>query len=554
MKIAWIVDALEYDAAGSPTSSLASYRYRVLFPATALRNLGHAVDVLAVSELPSYQKQPDAIIVGKHLRGPSQSKFNLESSQILSFVERHQRGGTPILADFNDDHFDDPVSGGYWKALLKMCDIAVCGSMQMQVRAAEMGAKNSIVIGDCLGSRFAAPRVYGPRQKSSIMQAAIRRIAPKFLAQSETLKLIWYGHPSNWPPMKQLLVKMCNAPWTHKTLIRILTSRHPEILTDIAKITEAAPHNLGIEFIEWSEEETQFAIEDSHVVLIPSTPNDSRAKVKTANRLIDGLHAGKFVIASPIDSYNQFQDFCWIGENLIEGLTYYLNHPIEARQKIAAGQEFVREKFSHDAIARLWEAAIPRIPKPVVQQPITQQPVAPDTTPVRLNLGCGDKILPDYINVDVAEARAGKKPDIQCNITDLSIFKTDYADEIMAIHVVEHFWRWEVLDILKEWTRVLKPGGLMILECPNLISACQTLLANPELASRPDAAGQRSMWVFYGDPGWKDPLMIHRWGYTPQSLSALMHEAGLINIRQEPAVYKLREPRDMRIVGEKPLP
>lgn len=60
------------------------------------------------------------------------------------------------------------------------------------------------------------------------------------------------------------------------------------------------------------------------------------------------------------------------------------------------------------------------------------------------------------------------------------------------------------------------------------------------------------MWVFYGDPAWRDPLMVHRWGYTPRSLAAVMAEAGLVNIRQEPAQFKLREPRDMRIVGEKP--
>jgi len=93
----------------------------------------------------------------------------------------------------------------------------------------------------------------------------------------------------------------------------------------------------------------------------------------------------------------------------------------------------------------------------------------------------------------------------------------------------------------------------MILECPNLLSACRELLQNPEVASGPGQEGQRSMWVFYGDPAWKDPLMIHRWGYSPHSLGEIMHEAGLVNLRQEPAQFKLREPRDMRIVGEKPL-
>ena len=169
---------------------------------------------------------------------------------------------------------------------------------------------------------------------------------------------------------------------------------------------------------------------------------------------------------------------------------------------------------------------------------------------IRLNLGCGDKILENYINVDVASERKGKKPDVISDIRKLT-FDDNYADEILSVHVIEHFWRWEVSDILKEWIRVLKPGGKLILECPNLQSACEEFLKSPEIKSSPDNNGQRTMWVFYGDPKWQDPLMVHRWGYTPYSLSYLMNEAGLINVRQEPAEYKLREPRDMRVVGEK---
>ena len=171
----------------------------------------------------------------------------------------------------------------------------------------------------------------------------------------------------------------------------------------------------------------------------------------------------------------------------------------------------------------------------------------------RLNLGCGDKILADYINVDVASERAGNCPDVVADIRNLSLFPSSYADEILAIHVIEHFWRWEVLEVLKEWCRVLKPGGKMVLECPNLRTACEEFLRNEEFGALPGLEGQRTMWVFYGDPKWKDPLMVHRWGYTPKSLARIMHEAGLVSLKQEPAVFKLREPRDMRITGLKPI-
>lgn len=171
---------------------------------------------------------------------------------------------------------------------------------------------------------------------------------------------------------------------------------------------------------------------------------------------------------------------------------------------------------------------------------------------MKLNLGCGDKILPGYVNVDVAPSRAGRKPDVLCDLRKLESFTDDSADEILAVHVVEHFWRWEVADVLREWVRVLKPDGRMVLECPNLRSACEQFLANPELHAGPGPEGQRSMWVFYGDPSWKDPLMVHRWGYTPQSLARVMAQAGLVDLRQEPAQFKLREPRDMRVVGKKP--
>jgi SAM-dependent methyltransferase len=224
-----------------------------------------------------------------------------------------------------------------------------------------------------------------------------------------------------------------------------------------------------------------------------------------------------------------------VGRGLVEGSTALLDDPEGAQKRVGEAQRRIARDHSGFACGNAWARALGD---------------AAERT-MRLNLGCGDKILPGYVNVDVVEARAGMKPDVICDLHDLAPFESATADEILSVHVVEHFWRWEVRDVLREWVRVLKPGGRMIVECPNIKSACETFLQDPEQFSREDQGGQRTMWVFYGDPKWKDPLMIHRWGYTPESLKALLAEVGLADVRQEPAQFKLREPRDMRVVGVK---
>ncbi|MBF0624978.1 MAG: methyltransferase domain-containing protein [Magnetococcales bacterium] len=171
--------------------------------------------------------------------------------------------------------------------------------------------------------------------------------------------------------------------------------------------------------------------------------------------------------------------------------------------------------------------------------------------PLRLNLGCGDKILPGYLNVDVAASRSGERPDLLCDLSGALPLPDSVADEILAVHLIEHFCQWQVGDVLREWLRVLKPGGRLVLECPNLLQACREILDNPHQTTGPGPEGQRTLWVLYGDPAWKDPLMIHRWAYTPQSLAREMAAVGLTDIRRETPQFKLGEPRDMRLVGIK---
>lgn len=275
---------------------------------------------------------------------------------------------------------------------------------------------------------------------------------------------------------------------------------------------------------------------------------DTEGVQKSNNKMLAALGQGVVPLVSNTPAYAETAQRIGIPELIIDS-------PDDLAAKLQPGVlAALRERLAGEACRHALRAYLPETVAQDFIEKLHALPARHADRPVRLNLGCGDMPLPGYINVDVAVERAGKQPDVCADVRDLSVFPDGYADEIMAIHVIEHFYRWEVVDLLKEWVRVLKPGGRLVLECPNLLAACEALLKNPEQAAGPGVEGNRTMWCFYGDPAWKDPLMCHRWLYTPQSLGQVMAEAGLGELRQEPAWFKAREPRDMRIVGVKPQP
>jgi len=171
--------------------------------------------------------------------------------------------------------------------------------------------------------------------------------------------------------------------------------------------------------------------------------------------------------------------------------------------------------------------------------------------PIKLNIGCRDRIMIGYINIDEQEEWRGKKADLVSHPKNLQRFGDNSISEIISIHYIQYFYYWEIEEILAEWLRVLKPKGKIIIESPNLLTACQIITAEPFRAAGPGDASQMSMWCFYGNPGEKNIQMCNRWLFTPQTLIQLMTGVGYVNLGQESAEFKLREPRDFRVVGQK---
>ena len=77
---------------------------------------------------------------------------------------------------------------------------------------------------------------------------------------------------------------------------------------------------------------------------------------------------------------------------------------------------------------------------------------------MKLNLGGGNQKIPGFINIDRLNGQEA---------FPLPAYADGSVDEIRASHILEHFGHREVPDVLKEWVRVLKPGGVLRVAVPD---------------------------------------------------------------------------------------
>jgi predicted SAM-dependent methyltransferase len=90
--------------------------------------------------------------------------------------------------------------------------------------------------------------------------------------------------------------------------------------------------------------------------------------------------------------------------------------------------------------------------------------------PVRVYLGCGERRIADFIHVDPTPY---PHIDHVTPIDRLTMFADESVDLIYASHVLEQFGRYDIFDVVSEWFRVLKTGGVLRLAGPDFSKAAR---------------------------------------------------------------------------------
>lgn len=151
---------------------------------------------------------------------------------------------------------------------------------------------------------------------------------------------------------------------------------------------------------------------------------------------------------------------------------------------------------------------------------------------IRLNLGCGHDLRMGYINSDLYDPAA----DVKLDSSNLP-YENNSVDEILAYHIIEHFPYRQSLNTLSEWYRVLKAGGKLRIETPDLLSSCEAFAAHKN-----DHEWRRGFLGHLFSEAGDSPGQLHYFLFTESHLAFELNRTGFRNITR-------REPDSSYVVG-----
>ncbi|NWF75121.1 MAG: class I SAM-dependent methyltransferase, partial [Nitrospirae bacterium] len=169
------------------------------------------------------------------------------------------------------------------------------------------------------------------------------------------------------------------------------------------------------------------------------------------------------------------------------------------------------------------------------------------TSSDRLHLGCGENVLPGFLNVDIRKINPYVFVD---DVSSLNSLPDKSFSLIYASHILEHFPRDKVIDILRKWISKLKEGGEIYISVPDFEYLCKKYLETKRI--------EDILPPLFGGQDYKENFHFN--AFDEVLLSKCLKELGLVNISKfNPFLYNFtkkdcaRWELSLNVKGQKPI-
>lgn len=147
---------------------------------------------------------------------------------------------------------------------------------------------------------------------------------------------------------------------------------------------------------------------------------------------------------------------------------------------------------------------------------------------VRLNIGAGSDVREprnEWVNIDGLPLPT---VDVVADVSDLKMFPDECADTIESNHCIEHVSYLNSLQVLQDWMRLLKPGGNLILRCPDA-GVMFKKYCEGTWRLGPPGTERNVMNVLWGNL--EDPVYgLHRAGFDKPLMHHYLKQCGMCDI------------------------
>ena len=245
-------------------------------------------------------------------------------------IQRAKDLGAKTIYDLCDNKFEEKEE---YEPCCQLADLVSVNSVNMGISTKHHTGKDSIVMPD-------------PYERP--------KLTPKFTPNKE-LKLLWFGSQSSFKffPIVECWQRLEKEIVDYKfTMVSAKTDRVLSKMTQRQNKGQISGINFSkLDMQQWTWDHQGKLLTECDIVLMPVQTDNPRTDTKSANRVIDSLISGRFVITTSLASYEEFAPYTWQGD-YIEGIKCAQTNPDQVIDRITKGQQYVEQNYSAKVLSK----------------------------------------------------------------------------------------------------------------------------------------------------------------------------------------------------------